>query len=154
MANTKATGTKADRRKLKGLFVKPREQIKYSFMFMGGGMLLLTLFIGVVMFTMNQTMISIEAAYGLDAEIANAIRGSLTATLAIALMLSAVLSAFAMMLGIQMSHRLYGPLIPIQKHIEELKNGNYASRIHLRKNDELQELQDSLNELAEELAKT
>lgn len=141
-------GKASDRRTFRGLLVKPREQAKYAFLFMGGGMLLLTLFIGVVMFSLNQTLSSIELAYGLEPDVSSAIQSSVTATLSIALMISAVLSVFSLMLGIQMSHRLYGPLIPIQRHIGELKKGNFSSRILLRKGDELMELQDSLNGLA------
>ena len=143
----------SDRRTFKGLLVKPREQIKYSFIFMGGGMLILTIFIGVVMFSLNRTLVSVEIAYGLDPEVASAIRSSLTATLSIALLLSAVLSASAILLGLQMSHRLYGPLVPIQRHISEMKSGNFSTRIQLRKNDELLELQEALNDLAEHFGK-
>jgi methyl-accepting chemotaxis protein len=141
----------SDRRTLRGMLIKPREQIKYSFMFMGGGMLILTLFIGVVIYSLNRTMLSLEAAYGLDAEISQVIRSAFTSTLTVALLLSAVLAGFAFLLGIQMSHRIYGPLVPLQRQIGEIKKGNYAARVKLRKHDELVELQDSLNDLAESL---
>lgn len=148
-----SSGKVTDQRTLRGLFIRPREQVKYAFMFMGGGMLLLTLFIGVVIFSLNRTMLSIEIAYNLDTDVASAIRNSMTATLSIALLLSAVLSVFAFLLGIQVSHRLYGPLIPIQRHIGEMLKGNFSSRVALRKGDELLELQESLNGLATEFEK-
>jgi methyl-accepting chemotaxis protein len=141
----------SDRRTLRGLLIKPREQIKYSFMFMGGGMLILTIFIAVVIYSLNRTMISLEAAYGLDAEISQLIRSAFTSTLTVALLLSAVLAGFSFLLGIQMSHRIYGPLVPLQRQILDIKNGNYSARVKLRKHDELIELQDSLNDLAESL---
>lgn len=52
-----------------------------------------------------------------------------------------------------LTHRFYGPLVPIHRHIEELKKGNFTSRLKVRKKDELQELCDQLNDLSEELQK-
>lgn len=140
----------SDRRTLRGLIVKPREQMKYTFVFMGGSMLMLMIFVGITMYVMNNSMLSIEIAYGLDPEIAAAIRRTLMGALSVVLLVSAVLSAFSLLRGLQLSHRLFGPLIPIQRHIEHLKAGDFSSRIHLRKHDEFLELQDSLNDLAAE----
>lgn len=52
-----------------------------------------------------------------------------------------------------MTHRFFGPLVPIIAHIERLKQGQFDSRVNLRPKDELHELSLSLNELAEELEK-
>jgi HAMP domain-containing protein len=141
----------ADRRTLKGMLVRPRQQLRFTFLFMGGGMLVLTLFIGVIMFSLNRTLVSLELAYGLDPEMAATIRSSLNTTMGITFMLSAVLAAFSFILGIQMSHRIFGPIVPIVKHVEELSAGRYSSRIKLRESDEFKEVQDALNSLAEKL---
>ena len=50
------------------------------------------------------------------------------------------------------SHRMLGPVVPLRRHVEALKNGDYASRIQLRKRDAHGELADDLNELASLLA--
>lgn len=51
-------------------------------------------------------------------------------------------------LGILITHKIVGPLVPIQRFVEELAKGNYEVRdIKLRKGDELQELAARLNEL-------
>ncbi len=49
-------------------------------------------------------------------------------------------------------HRMVGPMVAFRRHLEALKNGDYGSRVNLRKNDAFMELQDDLNELAEILA--
>src|SRR6185503_13559923 len=51
------------------------------------------------------------------------------------------------------SHRLFGPTVPIRKHLSALKSGDYSSRIHLRRRDEFKQIADELNDLAEILAK-
>lgn len=51
------------------------------------------------------------------------------------------------------SKRIFGPMVPFRKHIRELCEGNYSSRIRLRKRDEFKELAEELNRLAETLEK-
>lgn len=55
--------------------------------------------------------------------------------------------------AIILTHRFYGPMVPVLRHIEELRKGNYSSRIRLRQTDELQDLSEKLNALTEELEK-
>ncbi|MBI2603507.1 MAG: hypothetical protein HYW48_10685 [Deltaproteobacteria bacterium] len=53
----------------------------------------------------------------------------------------------------RLTHRYYGPLVAIRRFLAELKNGNYSARVTVRKKDELQDLVETLNELAVELEK-
>ncbi len=46
------------------------------------------------------------------------------------------------------THRLVGPTYAFRRHIQELKNGNYGSRVVLRKGDAFQEVAEDLNDLA------
>ncbi|WP_141734537.1 hypothetical protein [Oligoflexus tunisiensis] len=46
------------------------------------------------------------------------------------------------------THRLVGPTYAFRRHIRELKNGNYGSRVVLRKGDAFQEVAEDLNDLA------
>jgi signal transduction histidine kinase len=55
--------------------------------------------------------------------------------------------------GLRLSHKIFGPFIPFLRHVNELKSGNYASRVHLRDGDEFQDFKDALNELAVTLQK-
>ena len=51
-------------------------------------------------------------------------------------------------------HRMVGPLVPMRRHVEALKNGDSSSRIHLRDGDAFRQLAVELNDLAEILAET
>jgi signal transduction histidine kinase len=51
-------------------------------------------------------------------------------------------------LSVGYAHKMIGPTIAFRRHIEAMKNGDYSSRIHLRKGDAFVEMQDDLNELA------
>ncbi len=47
------------------------------------------------------------------------------------------------------AHRLLGPLVPIRRRLEGMKNGDFSSRIYLREGDLYGEIADDLNELAQ-----
>jgi nitrogen fixation/metabolism regulation signal transduction histidine kinase len=59
----------------------------------------------------------------------------------------------AFVLSIITTHHFTGPLVPILRHIDALKNKNYEQRTHLRKSDDLTEIAAALNELSESLKK-
>ncbi len=49
------------------------------------------------------------------------------------------------------SHRIYGPMVAIRKHLSALLSGDYDHRTQLRKNDEFKEVAEDLNRLCEKL---
>jgi methyl-accepting chemotaxis protein len=51
-------------------------------------------------------------------------------------------------LSLAYGHRMIGPMVPIRRQIEALKNGDYSARVTLRKRDAFSELAEDLNELA------
>lgn len=51
----------------------------------------------------------------------------------------------------KLTHRYYGPLVSIEKFVDQVANGDYSSRVALRKKDELQRLAAKLNTMAEHL---
>lgn len=64
-----------------------------------------------------------------------------------------VVGIFAFLYSLFVSHKTAGPQVSLLNHIKELSLGNYKSRVQLRKNDDLVELSDALNSLAENLEK-
>ncbi len=53
----------------------------------------------------------------------------------------------------RLTHRYYGPLVSIERFIDEFSVGQYQKRVKIRKGDELQRLVDKLNIMAAELEK-
>lgn len=60
---------------------------------------------------------------------------------------------FTFVLSIIVTHRMVGPVYVFERHIRHLINGDYSSRITLRKGDDFKELSLLLNEVAEQLEK-
>ncbi|MBC62520.1 MAG: hypothetical protein CMP11_08680 [Zetaproteobacteria bacterium] len=54
-------------------------------------------------------------------------------------------------LVLKFTHRYYGPLVSIDRFLKNLIEGQYSTRVSIRKKDELQSLVKRLNELAEKL---
>jgi signal transduction histidine kinase len=53
------------------------------------------------------------------------------------------------------THTLLGPTVPLRRHVQSMRDGNYQARNKLRKSDAAhQSLADDLNELASVLQKT
>ncbi len=63
-----------------------------------------------------------------------------------------VTSALIYLTTLNLAFRFAGPLIAMSKHVDELLNGNFEHRIHLRKNDPLAPIGQKLNNLAERMA--
>ncbi len=55
--------------------------------------------------------------------------------------------------ALKQSHRIIGPILRFEKHVEELKQGKTESRIVLRDGDHFMKLAQLLNELTEQLEK-
>jgi hypothetical protein len=51
-------------------------------------------------------------------------------------------------LSLVMTHRIFGPLVPIKRYINELKSGNFDAQLILRKHDHMKDLAEELKSLA------
>lgn len=76
-------------------------------------------------------------------------QSSILALTVTALILTVVTTLAAMIL----SHRFFGPLVPIKRFINSVKDGDYSVRLSLRNADELHDLAQDLNEMAIALEK-
>jgi signal transduction histidine kinase len=56
-----------------------------------------------------------------------------------------------LVMGIFVSHRLAGPIFAIGRKMNDLSQGNFNATLHLRKNDEFQDLKDKFNNLVKSL---
>ncbi len=136
------------RRPVSGRLVRPRQQLKYAMVLVCGGIVAQSVIIGSVVYFMSASIKSIAANYHLDPEVGAVITNSITSSLVLIMLVATAVAMAAILIGIKLSHRIYGPMIPFRRHIDELKDGNFSSRIRLRKDDDLLEIRDALNDLA------
>lgn len=62
-----------------------------------------------------------------------------------------IFGCLCLILWLIFSHRILGPMVPIRRHINQLIERKYDSKIILRKGDEFKYLADDLNRLTESL---
>lgn len=53
----------------------------------------------------------------------------------------------------RMTHRIFGPLVSIERFVDQIARGQYDRRVKIRKRDDLQRLAEKLNIMAEQLEK-
>jgi hypothetical protein len=71
-----------------------------------------------------------------------------------AIIMGGVLLAFVatlLFVVFQRTHRMYGPMVNIERFLNEIQRGNYAARLRIRSKDDFQNLAAKLNEVAVEL---
>jgi len=71
----------------------------------------------------------------------------------VGLIFIACAALISLLFGLMISHRFYGPVVPLARHLNELREGKFGARVKLRPGDELAELMDAQNALAEALEK-
>lgn len=133
------------RRKLKNLLIFPESQVRY-------GLVFLTL---ATITHVALTVIVLKLYSGWQTSEGD-INAPIWILLAGLFILYFMLQGFAFTLGLLMSHKVFGPLVPIRKLVEDMKSGKAPTVVVLRKNDDpiLRELADDLNELAQKISKS
>ncbi len=153
MTNIDDSQNGANRRSYKNIMVNPKQQLRFSLILVTGSCLSVILFLMVVVFQVKQTLTTLGVAYRLDPEVILAIQSALTSAVYVSILLAAGVTFLSVMVGIRLSHRIYGPVVSIKRHMAALSEGNYKARLTLRKHDDLLDIRDSLNALSEALEK-
>lgn len=151
--NTAPAATENDqsRRSLKNILVKPREQLRYAFIFFGGGLAVMATYIILFLYYLNVTITNLATSYSIAPDVAGTISTALLTASIATVVFSVTLTLIMFSAGVALSHRIFGPAVPILRLIEDLRAGKFASRGHLRKRDEFQDIMTELNELAADL---
>jgi len=154
MHAAKSTVTPSDssnhenKRTPRGLLIRPRQQFKYAFILVAGGILAQSAVVAMMAYFINGTATNVLASHNLDPGVGEAISHAINLACTFMMLIAVAFALVAVLIGVRLSHRIYGTMVPFSRHIEQLKNGNYAARIRLRKSDDLYEMKDALNSLA------
>jgi nitrate/nitrite-specific signal transduction histidine kinase len=63
-----------------------------------------------------------------------------------ALLLGYIVGMFVLVF--KLTHRYYGPLVSIERFVDEIGQGKYGHKVKIRQKDELQRLADKLNQMS------
>jgi HAMP domain-containing protein len=146
------SSSKGYRRNLKSLVIEPFKQIKFGLYVIG----ISVAFVGVcaAMFIMAFTE-QYQHVMGIFNVVDPKLKWELVTNDVFytnAIRLGALFVAFMATLFFvvfRMTHRYYGPLVSIERFIEQMTAGDYARRCKIREKDELHSLVGKLNRMAE-----
>ena len=143
----------AKTRKFKNYFLHPQFFFKYwLYIFSAAGFVYLGFF-GIVIYHKKVLIDSILETIGIrDAEkFIPYIHGLIEKMFIIYLFFLVAIIALSLILALIYSHRISGPTVSILRYISRLAEGNYTEPLKIRPEDQLVELVDDLNELAQKL---
>jgi signal transduction histidine kinase len=139
------------RRAPKGILIRPRQQFRYAFVLVAGGIIAQSIVIGAMAYFINSTISNVIDTHQLDPAVGATITHAITLSMSLLMIIAVAFALVAVLIGVRLSHRIYGPLVPFTRHIDLLKEGHYSARLNLRRTDDLIELKDALNSLSEAL---
>lgn len=134
-------------RSYRGMIVSPRRQAKLIFLFVTGGIFAMSAFF--ILFTASvNAQIEALTYYEVKPDIIEMLHASVNSSAKAMQLFSIGLALLLIGAGFYLSHRIYGPMVPIKRQIVALINGQYEARGKLRPKDEFHELMELLNQLA------
>ncbi len=141
----------SNRRSRIGL-INPQRQLRIAFYSMGGGITALMLFCIYLLMSLENSFQNMLANAQVPTEVSDSLLDQVGSAQLQVSFAGLLLLACAVFIGIKVTHRVYGPVVQIRKHIANLIAGDYSSRVQLRDHDHFTELAEELNLLAEKLA--
>lgn len=147
---------KRPKRNLRSMLIEPFKQIKLGVYVIAITMVFVTVAIGLFVAAFTDQYRHVMSIFQVvdpnlrwelvtnDVFYTNAIRLGVLCLTFIAIMFAVVF---------RMTHRIYGPLVSVERFVHDMAQGNYKRRINIRSGDELQRLAAKLNAMAEALEK-
>jgi methyl-accepting chemotaxis protein len=137
-------------RRLKNYLINPRVQFRFFTPYLVQLVMVATLIEGILYYNSRILREAIPQVGPESTLLISEMFMKLAVASAVALVFIAVVG-FAILLV--QSHRLLGPIVPITRFIRGLANGELEQDLILRKNDDLKQVADELNNLAQVLRK-
>lgn len=136
-------------RKLANLLIAPNRQLRLTLTAILVGLLFFFAIFG-AQFWMSSALIESLSAFlppdsGLNQTVATSVRWTWIVFFVASICFTTAITAITVVF----SHRVYGPVYAIRKHLAALARGEYEYRTHLRKHDEFKDLAQDLNTLSE-----
>lgn len=132
-----------NKQRRKNYFIKKKFQAKFFVKFAVLLILEAALIAGLFMFISKDTLTT--AYYGTELRLERTGAFFFVSFLTITLIVGTAIGITGIFIFMYLSHRIAGPLHRFEKTVEEARRGNLAHRAHLRKSDELRELEEPMN---------
>ena len=143
----------AERRNLKNVLIHRRFQFRYVFWITFTGLLLISVNSTVFyLYTKENYTLLVDLSpmtEEVKTHLYTELREIITLLTGFSLLFLSLVVGFAFFL----SHKTAGPLYHFKRVFEDVRQGNYHARVHLRPKDDFREVADSFNQMMESLEK-
>lgn len=129
--------------------VEPYFQIKLGLMFIIVNLVFAMLFAGVMWWVLSDVFAAVKTYFDLTGGDAALTMGKLSTPLILVGVIVVAFVATTFYVAVHYTHKIYGPLVSINRFIDEMVEGRSPSKLALRDGDELQDLVIKLNVLAD-----
>jgi len=147
------TSNPKSRRRLRNIRFMEGSRLRLVFAIMTAGMILSACMLFSVLRDVDRGLSRIPTQDLSLLNFVDQVRTALSGVLYMGLALNLISAFLALFFGLLVSHVFYGPQVPLARHLRELREGNFSSRVRLRPGDELRDLMAEQNSLAEALEK-
>lgn len=142
---------KSRRRGFASWFVEPYKQVRLGLMFLLVNGVFATVFVcvfGYYVLEMYEVMVTY---FKLSGQESAATLDKFLVPLTIGTSLIVIFVFTTILVSVRYTHEIYGPLVSIHRFLDDLLSGRAPSPIQLRESDQLQDLANKLNNVAERL---
>lgn len=131
--------------------IDPERQLRFAFYLIGGGITTLMLICLYLLVSLENNLQAVLNRAQVPTDVSEVLIDHVGSVELNVTAISLFLMAVSVFIGVKLSHRIYGPIVQMRKHVGRLMAGEYQSRVHLRDHDHFGELADDLNDLAQTL---
>jgi hypothetical protein len=144
-----AIDSKGRRRGVSSKLVEPYFQIKLGLMFVIANLVFSVAIAGVMYWFVSDMFTAIKTYFSLTGYDAALTLDKLSTPLMIIASMLLVFVGVTFYIAIHYTHKIYGPLVSINRFVDDMVEGRPPRRLALRDGDELQDLVTKLNILAD-----
>ncbi|NRA64489.1 MAG: hypothetical protein HRU19_08405 [Pseudobacteriovorax sp.] len=135
------------RRGFSSWFVEPHRQVKLGLMFLCLNLVFSFVILLVFGFYFYDVYSTVSEYFQLSASQSNQVLNKFLPPIFIAAALTVLFIVTSILLSVKYTHKIYGPLVSIHRHLDGLLSGEKLPQLNLRESDQLKELADKINEL-------
>lgn len=135
-------------RKLKNFLISPKVQLKYSLYFVASSLAIVGTMIVMIYAKMEKIQRAISEITPVQFAVQELVNRTILEIILVTVLIFIFFALVVFAYSIIISHRIAGPVLAIERYIQEIKAGNYEPGRPLRKYDELQPIMTALQDLA------
>jgi hypothetical protein len=143
------TNAAGRRRGFKSWFVEPYRQVKLGLMVIIINIVFSMLIFGVFGYYLWDIYLSVSQYFALSGEETSQTFVKFGTPAAIGAFIIVVFIITTLMVSVRYTYQIYGPLVSIHRFLDELTEGRIPTPLQLRESDQLKELAEKLNRIAE-----